>query len=130
MTNSHNILDPIRPEIGEAGNNVPSEGVGSMHGQEDRAEAEVDENEYRAEVEQVVRKPKPATRPYTPTRADIYKHEVTHLPYRNWCRHDVHGSSNSNEFSATGWPKNMWLSWGGNVMVCSTKLRPTKSNQR
>ena len=90
MTNSQNTLDPIRPETGEVGNNVPSEGVGSMQGQEDRAEAEVDEN-YRAEVEEEVRKPKPATRPYTPTRAEIYEHEVTHLPYRSWCRHCVHG---------------------------------------
>ena len=69
---------------------MPSEGVGSMQGQEEKAEAEIDEN-YCAEVEDEVRKPKPATRPYTPTRTEIYEHEVTHLPYRSWCRHCVHG---------------------------------------
>ena len=98
MTNSHNTLDPIRPETGEVGNDVPTEGVGSMQGQEDRAEAKVDENEYRAEVEDEVRKPKPATRPYTPTRAEIYEHKVTHLPYRSWCRHCVHGRGVSSPY--------------------------------
>ena len=67
MTNSQTTLDPIRPETGEVGDDVPSEGVGSMQGQEERAEADIDEN-YCAEVEDEVRKPKPATRPYTPTR--------------------------------------------------------------
>ena len=90
MTSSHNILDPIRPETGEVGVDVPSEGVGSMQGQEDKAEAEIDEDEHRAEVEEV-RKPKPAAKPYTPTRAAVYEHEVIHLPYRSWCRHCVHG---------------------------------------
>jgi len=83
-------LDPIRPGTGEVGNDVPSEGVGSMQGQEDKAEAEIEED-YCAEVEDEVRKPKPATRPYTPTKTEIYEHEVTHLPYRSWCRHCVHG---------------------------------------
>ena len=62
-----------------------------MQGQEYKAEAEIDKKEYGAEVEEEVRKPKPAARPYTTTRAEIYEHEVTHLPYRSWCRHCVHG---------------------------------------
>ena len=90
-SNNNNTLDPMTPENCELGDDVPSEGVGSMQGQEDKAEAEIDEKEYRAEVEEEVRKPKPAARPYTPTRAEIYEHEVTHLPYRSWCRHCVHG---------------------------------------
>ena len=35
--------------------------------------------------------PKVAARPYTPTKAEIEAHEVTHLPYRNWCAHCVAG---------------------------------------
>ena len=35
------------------------------------------------------RKPKPASRPYTPSKEEVYEHEVTHLPYRSWCRHCV-----------------------------------------
>ncbi len=48
MTNSQTTLDPIRPGTGEVGNDVPSEGVGSMQGQEDKAEAEIEED-YCAE---------------------------------------------------------------------------------
>ena len=93
MTSTNNTLDPIRPGIGEVGDDVPSENVESMQGQDEKAEAEIEEksDEYRAEVEEEVRKPKPAARPCTPTRAEIYEHEVTHLPYRSWCRHCVHG---------------------------------------
>ena len=35
--------------------------------------------------------PKVAARPYTPTKAEVEAHEVTHLPYRNWCSHCVAG---------------------------------------
>ena len=59
MTSNNKTLDPIRPGIVEVGDGVPSEGVGSLQGQEDKAEVEIDEKEYRAEVEDV-RKPKPA----------------------------------------------------------------------
>ena len=34
----------------------------------------------RAEANEDVRKSEPAARPHTPTRAEIYEHEVTHLP--------------------------------------------------
>ena len=39
--------------------------------------------EKDAEAEEEMRRPKPAARPYTPTRAEVYEHEVTHLPYRS-----------------------------------------------
>ena len=29
--------------------------------------------------------PKVPTRPYTPTKAEVEAHEITHLPYRIWC---------------------------------------------
>ena len=35
--------------------------------------------------------PRVATRPYTPTKAEVEAHEVTHLPYRSWCAHCVAG---------------------------------------
>ena len=74
------------------GDDVPSEEVESMQGQDEKAEADIEEKSiYRAEVDEEVRKPKPAARPYTPTRAEIYEHKVTHLPYMSWCRHCVHG---------------------------------------
>ena len=45
----------------------------------------------RAEADEEVRRRKPAARPYTSARADMFEHEVTHLPYRGWCKHWVHG---------------------------------------
>ena len=61
----------------------------AVQGQEEIGENEnVDDVAVgRAEADEEVRKPKPANRPYTPTRMEIYEHEVTHLPYRNWCKH-------------------------------------------
>ena len=38
-------------------------------------DAEID----RAEADEEFRKPKLAARPYTPTRAEVYEHGVTHL---------------------------------------------------
>ena len=75
------------------GDGVPSGDVASMQGQDEKAEAEIEEtsDEYRAEAREEVRNPKPVARPYTPTRAEIYEHEVSHLPYRSWRRHCVHG---------------------------------------
>ena len=65
----------------------------AVQGQEEIGENEnVDDVAVdRAEADEEVRKPKPANRPYTPTRMEIYEHEVTHLPYRNWCKHCVWG---------------------------------------
>ena len=37
-------------------------------------DAEID----RAEADEEVRKQKPAATPYTPTRAEVYEHDVTH----------------------------------------------------
>ena len=39
---------------------------------------------YRVEAEEDTRKPKPDARSYTPTKAEVYEHEVTHTPYRPW----------------------------------------------
>ena len=47
-------------------------------------------------------KPKVAARPYTPTKAEIETHEVTHLPYRSWCAHCVAGKGVSSPHKYTG----------------------------
>ena len=65
-----------------------SEDVSSVQKQEENME-DITEgvegvNGVRAEADEDVRRPKPAARPHTPTRAEIYEHEVTHLPYRSW----------------------------------------------
>ena len=38
-----------------------------------------------------VRKPTRTADPTLPTEADVRDHELTHLPYRSWCRHCVRG---------------------------------------
>ena len=43
------------------------------------------------DMEEDVKAPKVAARPYQPTKAEIEAHEITHLPYRNWCEHCVAG---------------------------------------
>ena len=83
-------LNPIRPDNGEVGDDVQEEVMAA----EDEGAKEIENGENveddRAEVDEL-RKPHPAARPYTPTKAEVYEHEVTHLPYRTWCKHCVKG---------------------------------------
>ena len=91
MTNVNHTLDPIRPDNGTVGDNMPSVDVEVVQVQEEIiGEDGIENADKDAEVEEM-RKPKPAARPYTPTRAEVYEHEVTHLPFRSWCKHCVHG---------------------------------------
>ena len=85
-------LYPIRPIDGELGDDVQEEMMDAVEGQEvvNIENGEDREVKDRAEVDEV-RKPNPAARPYTPTKAEVYEHEVTHLPYRTWCKHCVKG---------------------------------------
>ena len=93
MTNVNHTLDPIRPDNGTVGDNMPSVDVEVVQAQEEIIGNDGTEDaEKDAEVEEEMRKPKPAARPYTPTRAEVYEHEVTHLPFRSWCKHCVHGA--------------------------------------
>ena len=46
-----------------------------------------------------VNAPKVAARPHQPTKAEIEAHEITHLPYRNWCAHCVAGKGVSSPHS-------------------------------
>ena len=85
-------LYPIRPNDGMVGDSVQEEEMEAVDGQEveNIENGEDREVKDRAEVDEV-RKPSPAARPYTPTKAEVYEHEVTHLPYRTWCKHCVKG---------------------------------------
>ena len=94
MTNTRCTLDRIRPQNGESGDDVQLEGAESGQGQVEVIENIEDIEDVdgdRAEADEDVRRPKPVARPYTPTRTEVYEHEVTHLPYRNWCKHCVRG---------------------------------------
>ena len=86
-------LNPIRPNHGQVGDDVQEEIADTVAGQasENIENDDKEREEDRAEVIEEVRKPKPAVRPYTPTKAEVYEHEVTHLPYRTWCKHCVRG---------------------------------------
>ena len=82
-------LNPIRPEEDEQQVEPvleESKEVGVVSKEE---EEEVQEEGQNTEEE--IRKPKPALRPYTPTQQEIREHEVTHLPFRSWCKHCVFG---------------------------------------
>ena len=94
MTKTRCTLDPIRPHNGEVGDDMQLGGAESEQGQvevRENVENIRDVDEDRAEADEDVRRPKPVARLYTPTRTEVYEHEVTHLPYRNWCKHCVHG---------------------------------------
>ena len=84
MTITSELLAPIRPNNGEVGDNMHEEGDGA-------AEEAMGEDKERAEAEEELRKPKPAARPQTPTKEEVHEHEVTHLPYRSWCKHCLRG---------------------------------------
>ena len=47
--------------------------------------------DLEAEAEQGDAKVKEATEPNLPSAEEIKKHNLTHLPYRNWCSHCVMG---------------------------------------
>ena len=86
-------LNPIRPLIEEQVGDIDVQVKES--GEKDLEDIEGVELACGAcnveDAETDVRRPKPASRPYTPTREEVYEHEVTHLPFRSWCRHCVFG---------------------------------------
>ena len=57
------------------------------------------EDEPNAEEAQ---EPKALTNPRPPSAAEIAQHEVSHLPYRNWCAHCVRGRGRSDDHPASG----------------------------
>ena len=74
MTNRDASLNPIRPNLGEVDDDVQEELAEAVAGQaSDIIDGDKDKDkESRAEVDQEVRKPRPAVRPHTPTKAEVY----------------------------------------------------------
>ena len=46
-----------------------------------------EEREIEVEMDAGNRKPKKMQDPKMPSQAEIEEHELTHLPFRSWCRH-------------------------------------------
>ena len=77
---------PIEKEaVGQSENCAGLLETGKVGESDDMVEAADEEN-----AEDVIQ-PKVAARPYQPTKAEIEAHEITHLPYRNWCAHCIAG---------------------------------------
>ena len=49
------------------------------------------EEKLEAQVEEEAHVTKPLPTPETPTRSEVLSHNVTHVPYRPWCKHCVEG---------------------------------------
>lgn len=76
--------DRVRPD-------AESERVKVMEGGVEEAEEERAEEEQRDEADKGMRKPMRMQDPKMPTEEERKEHELTHLPYRCWCRHCVAG---------------------------------------
>ena len=95
----------MRPQRVELGDDMQSGDMASVQGQaevEETVEGIEDAEIDRAEADEESRRPTPAARPYTPTRAEVYEHEVTHLRDRCWCKHCVFGRGVSSPPSEAG----------------------------
>ena len=68
-----------------------AKGVSGVEAEVDSDGDSIVEDEHQEDVPQEAAPPKVASRPYTPTKAEVEAHEVTHLPYRSWCAHCVAG---------------------------------------
>lgn len=91
MTTGNACLNPIRPSLEKQ---VDDDAQVAKAGKEELKDIDHDElicGGCNEDVGDDVRRPKPASRPYTPTKKEVYEHEVTHLPFRSWCRHCVFG---------------------------------------
>ena len=77
--------EPIRPNIDVSPVVDESKAVNMKA----KAEEEVEFQEDGAETGH--RRPVRVQDPRMPTREEVLEHELTHLPYRSWCRHCVRG---------------------------------------
>ena len=81
MTNQNDTLDLTRPDGGTVGDDMPSGDAEVVQALEEFiGDDGIEDVETGAEAEEERRRPKPAARPYTPTTAEVYEREVTHLP--------------------------------------------------
>ena len=60
-----------------------------MCGQEDEGEEQYEDVEL--EVEHGSRKVQKVQDPREPSKEERLEHEMTHLPFRSWCRHCIRG---------------------------------------
>jgi hypothetical protein len=61
-------------------------GLGDVEGIGDEEDGTEDEN-----IEGGIRFTKKLKDPLMPSVEEVAEHRITHLPYRNWCRHCVRG---------------------------------------
>ena len=81
-----NAADDVRPPVDKRGG-------GEEEGEEEKGE---NDGQVEAEAEEEpadagVRKPIKMNDPAEPSDEERRQHDLTHLPYRSWCRHCVGG---------------------------------------
>ena len=65
--------------------------IGAIDKNEAREVVHGEEEKHAEEVEMGSRKTKKMIDPKMPNGETVREHEMTHVPYRNWCRHCVRG---------------------------------------
>ena len=73
-----------------------------LEGGVEDAGGEVAEEVLEDEVDKGVRKPVNMRDPKLPTEEERKEHEMTHLPYRSWCRHCVRGRGKDSAHKTRG----------------------------
>eukprot|EP00971_Amphidinium_carterae_P291284 5783322-Amphidinium_carterae.1 len=64
-----------------------------------------DDAEQADYPQQEAQVPKTYKRPVLPTQQEIDEHDITHLPYRDWCKHSVQGKSRGQRHQRGGLTK-------------------------
>ena len=74
------------------GDRAPDSSMGGRAGSSgDAAPIDVDEGEAEEVAEHGRRQVAKMNSPKLPSRAEVEAHNLTHLPFRSWCRHCVRG---------------------------------------
>ena len=95
MSEHANLIRPIHGGSGQMVNDCAGLMGTQVVGDEEATVMSGDDEDVKA--------PKVASRPYQPTKAEREAHEITHLPYRNWCPHCVAGKGvSSPHFKSDG----------------------------
>ena len=63
--------------------------------------------EVAPEEDRGVRKPLKVADPKLPTQTEIDEHNLTHLPFRNWCKHCIRGKGRSADHRVEARPDGM-----------------------
>ena len=81
----------IRPECGVDSCEPREKDKDKADGDERREEQEDSEGDKEEEAERGMRRVVKLQDPRRPTEEEVKEHELTHLPFRNWCKHCVAG---------------------------------------